>query len=103
MVDLVDCTIQTYSPRIEPLLPVKRLYLFQPSVLSDVHVITRILLALPVVNHLAKCVVFASDCGVQIVLGYSYGERTRDSGITSWHRWKSWHFEVISVESTTAK
>ena len=82
MVDLVDCTTQTYSPRIEPLLPVKCLYLFQPFVFSYIHVITRILLSLPIVNHLAKFVVFASDCGLEIVLRYFYGERTRNSGIT---------------------
>ena len=98
MVDLVDCTTQTYSPRIEPLLPVKRLYLFQTFVFSDVHIVTRILLSLPVVNHLAKFVVFANDCGLEIVLGHSYGERTRDSGITSWHGYKSWHSKVISVD-----
>ena len=52
MVDMVDCTENGHSPRIETLLAVERLYLFQPFVLRDVQVITRISLSLPIVDHL---------------------------------------------------
>lgn len=46
-------TVQ-HSPGIEPLLAIEGLYLFQPFILGDVHVIAGVPLPLPVVDHIAR-------------------------------------------------
>ena len=48
-------TVQ-HSPRIETLLAVEGLYLFQPLVLGNIHVVAGVPLTIPVVDHLAQCV-----------------------------------------------